>query len=311
MPPSDGFTFYIESGQTGQRLDRWVSDRMQVSRSRITELIRQGHIRLDGACAKPGVHVKPGQRVTGTLPPPEPIACQPEALSLDILYEDAHIIVINKPAGLVVHPAPGHPCGTLVNALLHHCTDLGGIGGWLRPGIVHRLDKDTSGVMVIAKQAASHEALVDQFQQRRVRKVYLALVAGTMPGDEGKIDLPIGRHPAERKKMSTHSRRGRESLTLWRVRERFSDASLLEVEIKTGRTHQIRVHLAQMQHPVLADPVYGGKRSFPPRIPAASRQMLHAWHMAFSHPSSALPMGFEAPMPPDMIQCIDLLRAGQ
>ncbi len=308
MPLPEAFTFTIESGQTGQRLDRWVSDRLEVSRSRITELIRQGHILVDDTPVKPGFHVKLGQRVTGILPPLESIACEPEALNLDILYEDAHIIVIDKPAGLVVHPAPGHRCGTLVNALLHHCADLGGIGGCLRPGIVHRLDKDTSGVMVIAKQETSHEALVEQFQLRRIRKVYLTLVAGTMPATRGQIDLPIGRHPVERKKMSTHSRHGRESLTLWRVMEQFPDASLLEVEIKTGRTHQIRVHLAQMQHPVIGDPVYGGKRSYPPRILHVPRQMLHAWHMTFCHPSSREPMIFKAPMPADMAHCIGLLR---
>jgi 23S rRNA pseudouridine1911/1915/1917 synthase len=230
-------------------------------------------------------------------------------------------VVINKPPGLVVHPAPGHYSGTLVNGLLYHCPDLGGIGSELRPGIVHRLDKDTSGTLVVAKDGAALEGLNAQFKARTVQKTYLALVHGAMPAAEGTIRLPIGRHPVDRKRMSVASRKTRPAETGWRVRSRFSGFTLLELDLKTGRTHQIRVHCAAVHHPIVGDPVYG-KRSTasrslakPPRsdeinalLTGAHRQMLHAWRLGFVHPYNGLPVHFESPLPEDMQTLIDRLQ---
>jgi len=214
----------------------------------------------------------------------------------------------------VVHPAAGHREGTLVNALLHHCGDLSGIGGILRPGIVHRLDKDTSGLMVAAKTDRVHRALTEQFKARKVRKVYEAVVHGDMAQEEGVISMPIGRHPVARQRMSVRSRKGREAVTRWRVRERFGQATLLEVVIETGRTHQIRVHLHAIGHPVVGDPVYGkgsgtGKRQGP--LGRMGRQALHARSLGFFHPERQLEMAFTSPLPPDMVLLCDNLRAGR
>jgi 23S rRNA pseudouridine1911/1915/1917 synthase len=258
--------------------------------------------------------------VTGTLPSPAPLPFSPEPIPLNILFEDDQIIVLDKPAGLVVHPAPGHDTGTLVNALLHHCTDLSGIGGRRRPGIVHRLDKDTSGTLVVAKTAAAHAELSHQFKQRQVCKTYLALVIGNMTGSEGRIILPIGRHPQDRKRMATVSRRPREAETRWRVREHFNGCCLLELDLKTGRTHQIRVHCSAIHHPIIGDPAYGPKRRKYPTgayglskavahiLAGAQRQMLHAWRLACEHPISAEPLVFESAIPQDMQAVLDALR---
>jgi 23S rRNA pseudouridine1911/1915/1917 synthase len=246
----------------------------------------------------------------------------PEFILIEIIYQDDQIVVINKPPGLVVHPAPGHADGTLVNALLHHCPDLGAIGGEVRPGIVHRLDKDTSGTMVIAKNSAAHEELSRQFKAREVEKKYLALVYGTPQSDTGSVRLPIGRHPVDRKRMSTTTRKGRDAETTWQVCERFPGITLLELNLKTGRTHQIRVHCAAIGHPVVGDPVYRPRKLFadsgsllaeiPPPVVSAlksiSRQMLHAWRLSFTHPSEKILLAFESPMPPDMADVIDLLN---
>ena len=241
-----------------------------------------------------------------------------EPLPLDILFEDRHLIVLNKPAGMVVHPSAGHPAGTLVNGLLHHCPDLEGIGAEKRPGIVHRLDKDTTGVLVVAKNSAAHQGLSAQFKARLVHKEYLALVAGVPDRANGTIDLPLGRHGQERKKMAVVGHGGREALTLWRVRERFNGAALLTVILKTGRTHQIRVHCLSMGHPIIGDPVYGQRRSVlrqARRLPAlhdvinaAKRQMLHAHQLRFTHPFSEVELRFEAALPDDMQSTLDALR---
>ena len=325
MPEPAAFTVLADESDNGRRLDAVVSSHIHAcSRSMAASLIVSRQILVDGCSKKPGYRVKTGEHIVGQIPAPVPVAFQPEAIDLCILYEDAHLVVINKQPGLVVHPAPGHLSGTLVNALLYHCPDLKGIGGELRPGIVHRLDRDTSGTMVVAKTAAAHEALADQFKNRRVKKTYLALVHGKMASQQGAIDLPIGRHPVQRKKMSTSSRRHRSALTQWRVREKLTGiTTLLEVDLKTGRTHQIRVHCAAIGHPVVGDKVYGSRsrRKIHPKstgkiqnvvtqlLLSASRQMLHAWRLGFHHPCSGEWLQFESPMPEDMQHIVQGLRA--
>jgi 23S rRNA pseudouridine1911/1915/1917 synthase len=248
-----------------------------------------------------------------------PVVYLPEPIPIDILFEDSHLLVINKQAGLVIHPAPGHNSGTLVNALLHHCTDLSGIGGELRPGIVHRLDKETSGTMVVAKTEPVLNHLAAQFKKRTVGKTYLALVCGRVKEDSGEILLPIGRHQVHRKKMSVRSRHARTAHTQWKARERYENATLLEVTLKTGRTHQIRVHCAAIGHPILGDTVYGGrKRKKSPLVkdntgkllPLPRRQMLHAWRLSFVHPVTEVEMAFESPVPKDMAEVIEGLKIG-
>ena len=238
------------------------------------------------------------------------------------MYQDSHIVVLNKQAGLVVHPAPGHGSGTLVNALLHHCPDLEGIGGEIRPGIVHRLDKDTSGTIVIAKNAGAHERLARQFKDRTVQKRYLALVYGELHQDEGMITLPIGRHPVHRKRMSTITRTGRSAETSWRVRERFQGVTLIELTLKTGRTHQIRVHCTSMGHPIVGDKVYSSRKWLKDTarlisgdsssklavLKTVPRQMLHAWRLGLTHPHTGEFMTFESPIPEDMEALVERLE---
>jgi 23S rRNA pseudouridine1911/1915/1917 synthase len=245
------------------------------------------------------------------------VALDPEPLDIDILFEDPDLIVVNKPPGLVVHPAPGHATGTLVHGLLHHCPDLEGIGGELRPGIVHRLDKDTSGALVVAKNASAHRDLAKQFKSRKVKKKYLALVHGEMESDSGVISLPVGRHPVDRKRMSTASRKSRTAETSWRVKERFGGATLIDLNLKTGRTHQIRVHCAAVNHPIVGDAVYGRRRrrkvitngnEFSNIIKSIDRQMLHARRLEFNHPDKATLVSVEAPVPQDIQAVIHALR---
>jgi 23S rRNA pseudouridine1911/1915/1917 synthase len=313
------FTRAVARAEAGVRIDVFLSAHIpSVSRSRAAALIADGLFTVGGSAKKPGYRLREGDVVSGRIPEPEPLDQQlPEPIELDVLYEDADIVVVNKPAGLVVHPAPGHGSGTLVNALLHHCPDLAGIGGRRRPGIVHRLDKDTSGVLVAAKTAEAQERLAAQFKARSVQKNYLALVWGEFEGQEGRIDLPLGRHPTLRKKMSTRSRRPRSAETLWTVKERFSGATLLRVVIRTGRTHQIRVHLSAIGRPVAGDPEYGGKKKKGGGTPAqrllagARRQMLHAWRLSITHPAKGQEMAFEAPLPEDFAGLLERLREEQ
>ena len=287
------------------------------TRSFAATLIRNDFIRVNQSKVKPGLRLKAGDVVAGEIPPPKPIDCTPEDIPLDFLYEDGDLAVINKPAGMVVHPAPGNYTGTLVNALLFHCPDMGCIGGDIRPGIVHRLDKDTTGVMVVAKNSVAHQDLSAQFKERSIQKEYLAVVNGDMEEDSGRIELPIGRHPTQRKKMSTIGRAGRRAETLWRVEKRYTGFTLLRLDLKTGRTHQIRVHCAAMHHPVVGDPLYGGRRSsaLPANVPdqvivllkGVRRQMLHARKLSFRHPTSNASLTFEAPLPDDMQALIKAL----
>jgi 23S rRNA pseudouridine1911/1915/1917 synthase len=283
----------------------------------VKKLIEERAIQLNDRPTKSGAHLKAGDLVSCVLPRVKPLSAEPEPIPLKILYEDPSIIVIDKPAGMVVHPAAGNPSGTLVNALLYHCKDLAGINGVLRPGIVHRLDKDTSGAMVVAKDDEAYHHLTRQFKNRTVKKVYLAIAYGTFNRDEGVIDAQIGRHPSERKRMSTRVRRGRPALTAWRVRERFNTFALLEIYPQTGRTHQIRVHLSSVGHPLLGDPLYGKKgraHSFQDPllrtwIEKMERQALHAHRLGFVHPRSGEDVEFTSPIPQDMEEVLAALRS--
>lgn len=306
------FSFIVSNASAGERLDILIALRVPgCSRSMAAQIIRDGRVRVADDIRKPGYRVKSGEHISGDIPPPDSISYEPEPILLSIIHEDASILVIDKPAGMVVHPAPGHHTGTLVNAILHHCPDLEGIGGKVRPGIVHRIDKDTSGLLVVAKTASAQTHLAAQFKNRTLQKIYLALVMGRMKTVSGEIDLPIGRHPVDRKKMSIVSKRNRDARTLWRVKESFDAAALLEIEIKTGRTHQIRVHCSSIQHPVVGDTVYGYR---PPtgllslKLKPVSRQMLHAWQMTFTHPETGQIMRLEAPIPADMAAVLAGLR---
>ncbi|MDY6790964.1 MAG: RluA family pseudouridine synthase [Thermodesulfobacteriota bacterium] len=306
-------TVFVNESDTGKRLDvvaaSVISD---CSRSYAAKLIVEGRIQVQGENKKPGYRVKAGEIVEIRVPAPIPATFAPESIEIDILYEDEHLIVINKRAGMVVHPAPGHFSGTLVNALLNHCPDIGTISGEIRPGIVHRLDKDTSGTLVVAKSSPIHENLSLQFKSRTIKKEYLVLVHGEMKSGSGSIHLPIGRHPVHRKRMSTKSNKGREAETLWEVRERFKNATFIKVNLKTGRTHQIRVHFAAINHPVIGDPVYGMRKmrsgllnvGFKKKV---TRQMLHAWRLKIFHPALQKKMTFESPIPQDMEECIKAL----
>ena len=288
------------------RLDAWLAEEEgDLSRSRWQALIEEGRVTVNGRTVKKNRRVSDGDRVVWQIPAPVEAVPQPEDIPLDILYEDRDLIVINKPAGLVVHPAAGNETGTLVNALLHHCTDLAGIGGEKRPGIVHRLDKDTSGVMVAAKNEPALNELARQFRYRETEKDYLALVWGVPQEKRGTVRGTIGRHPIHRKKMAVDVRNGRNAVSHYEVIETFDDATLVRVRIETGRTHQVRVHMAHLKHPVIGDTVYGRARKANIR---AGRQMLHAAKLSFVHPKSSKRLLFEAPLPEDFVRILDRLR---
>jgi 23S rRNA pseudouridine1911/1915/1917 synthase len=293
----------------GSRLDAWLAGAApRLSRARWQALIRDGQVRVDGRRVKASHLVTGAETVTYEIPPPVPAEIVPEPIPLDVLYEDADLIVINKQPGLVVHPAPGHGRGTLVNGLLHHCRDLAGVGGSLRPGIVHRLDKDTSGVLVAAKNEAALLGLARQFKQRSVRKEYLALVLGIPRAETGTVESLVGRSSRDRKRMSASAARGRPAVSHYALAERLRGAALLRVRIETGRTHQIRVHLAHLGHPVLGDRQYGARRRQEPV--AVSRQMLHAERLQLRHPATDRALDLRAPIPGDMEKALDALREG-
>lgn len=299
------FQFLVQVTDAGLRLDRFLTDKAGgPSRSQIRKLIDQGLVQVNGLQVKAGYLVRVGDNIQLQIPPPKPIELKAQAIPLDILYEDADIIVINKSPGMVVHPAVGNYEGTLVNALLAHCKDLSGIGGTLRPGIVHRLDKDTSGVMVAVKNDLAHIALSAQIKDRTAERWYLALVHGNIRRDEALIDAPIARHPINRKQMAVMET-GRQARTWYCVQERFGQHTLVECRLETGRTHQIRVHMAYIRHPVVGDPVYSGHRDQQGMI----RQALHAYHLGFRHPRTAEPLSFSVPLPSDMAEILDKLRS--
>ncbi|MGH7410698.1 MAG: RluA family pseudouridine synthase [Candidatus Methylomirabilis sp.] len=294
-----------DGSASNERLDRYLSRITGLPRSQVQRLIDGGRVLVEGRRLKASAAVLPGQRIRLSIPPPQPSALTPEPIPLEILYEDTDILALNKPAGLVVHPAPGHSRGTLVHALLHHCPDLPGIGEERRPGIVHRLDKETSGVMVVAKTDAAMASLAAQFKGRRVKKTYLALVHGDVKQTEARIAAEIGRHERDRKRMAVKTRQGREAVTLYRVMQRLDGFTLLQVHPETGRTHQIRVHLSAIGHPVVGDKVYGGRREKKFRVSGfgfrvkAERQLLHASKLGLFHPKTNEWMEFQAPLPAD------------
>ena len=314
---TEGHQLVVAPDEAGLRLDAWLARRLPaLSRSRLQALIEAGHVRLDEAPARAAARVKAGQSAVVNVPAATPAEPQPENIPLRVVHEDAALLVVDKPAGLVVHPAAGAASGTLVNALLARVHDLSGIGGVLRPGIVHRLDRGTSGLIVVAKDDETHRALVRQFAGRSVEKEYLALVHGVPARGSGEITAAIGRDPVHRKRMSTRAPRGREARSSWTVAERFDGAALLRVRIHTGRTHQIRVHLASIGHPVAGDSTYGGTRTPSSRQAAArlalaslERPALHAARLAFFHPGSGERCEFEAPLPADLEAVLAALRA--
>jgi 23S rRNA pseudouridine1911/1915/1917 synthase len=306
----------VDEAGAGERLDRWLAGVMpDLSRARLQAIITAGGVLVDGRVARASLRLKRGQAISVRLPAPQPAGPLPEDIPLSIVYEDSHLLVVDKPAGLVVHPGAGRATGTLVNALLHRVRDLSGIGGVVRPGIVHRLDRGTSGLLVVAKDDASHLALSRQFSGRTVEKEYLAVVLGVPRAAEGTIDVPIGRDPVHRKRMSARAPRARAARSTYRVLETLDGAALLRVRIATGRTHQIRVHLAAVGHPVAGDPTYGGQRRPVSRRPEAraalealSRPALHAAHLAFSHPASGERVSFSSPLPADLEALLAALR---
>ncbi len=286
-----GETREIKAIEEGERVDKFLARYQEdLSRNFIQKLIKDGRIFVEGKKVKASYRMKEGEEIRIEIPPPEPIKLIPQKIPLNIIYEDSWVLVINKQPDLVVHPAVGHPDGTLVNALLYHCQDLEGIGGRLRPGIVHRLDRDTSGVMVISKKDKIHSELVKAFKAREVAKTYLAFVSGGFSRQEGWIDSPIGRHPQQRKKMAAGVVGGREAQTYFRVLGQVENCSLLELKPRTGRTHQLRVHLAYINHPILGDRVYAGRNI----ATAAPRQMLHSFKLKFFHPFLEKEMSFSA-----------------
>lgn len=289
----------------GERLDVFLA-RMDetLSRSRVQRLIADGHVMVDGKTPKASQRLSEGATVAVEMPEPEATDILPEQIPLDILYEDEDVIVVNKARGMVVHPAAGVSRGTLVNALLAHCKDLSGINGALRPGIVHRLDKDTSGVMIAAKNDAAHRSLAEQIQQKTAKRVYWAILTGNIAEEEGVIHGAIGRNPKDRQKMAVVRENGKDATTNFRVLERFGAYTLVECRLMTGRTHQIRVHMAYIGHPVVGDPKYGAKKC-PFSIEG---QALHSKTLMFTHPRTGERMEFEAPLPEDMQMILDDLR---
>jgi 23S rRNA pseudouridine1911/1915/1917 synthase len=298
----------VEETAKNNRLDVWLSQEISdFSRSRLQSLIEKGHVTInDQICQSKKELVKKGDRVSVTIPDAEPLNLKPEEIPLDILYEDQYLIIINKPAGLVVHPAPGHHDGTLVNALLAHCP-LAEIGGVQRPGIVHRLDKDTSGAIVIAKTDIAHQNLQAQLKAKTARREYLGIVYGSPKTETGTINLPIGRHPIDRKKMAImpEEKGGRIAITHWQIKERLGNYTLIHYQLETGRTHQIRVHSTHIGHPLVGDPVYSSHHSLGVKLPG---QALHAWKLTLQHPITGDIINAIAPLPEKFITLLEILR---
>ncbi len=280
----------------GQRADQFLAQSLDnLTRSAAQKLLEGGHVLREGKALKKNDRLNLGDELAVLIPDPAPVEILPQDISLDIVYEDGDVIVVNKPVGMVVHPAPGHPDGTLVNALMHHCgASLSGINGELRPGIVHRIDRDTSGLIIAAKNDAAHLALAQQLQDHSLYREYETVVIGGMKEDQGTVDLPIARHPTDRKKMAVNHYNGRRAVTHWRVLNRYRGYTHLQCRLETGRTHQIRVHLAQTGHPVLGDPVYGGVRK---GFPELVGQCLHARRLSFVHPATGERLTLECPLP--------------
>lgn len=305
---AESFCFVVEQADALSRLDVAIAAQGICTRSAAQNWIRDGRVTVDGkVAASASMKLRRGQTVEMTPPEAKPLEAEPEDIPLDILYEDADVIIVNKPRGMVVHPAPGNERGTLVNALLYHCKDLSGINGVMRPGIVHRLDKDTTGALSVAKNDCAHESLAQQISQRTLHRCYHAIVMGRFREQSGAVEAPIGRHPVHRKKMAVVPD-GRWALTNWRVLEEFeAPFTLLELRLKTGRTHQIRVHMAHIGHPVAGDPLYGGETK---KLPMLTAQALHSRELGFVHPKTGQEVMTYAPYPDDFEKALALLRAG-
>ncbi|MGE7089985.1 RluA family pseudouridine synthase [Lysinibacillus sp. NPDC048646] len=296
-------TYTIEEQQQGERIDKAISTvQTEWSRTQIGNWVAEGIVKVNGETVKAKYKVKTGDVVEITVPEAEPLDVIAENLVLDIVYEDADVLVVNKPKGMVVHPAPGHLTGTLVNGLMYHCKDLSGINGIMRPGIVHRIDKDTSGLLMVAKNDTAHTSLVDQLVKKTVTRKYTALVHGHIAHDKGTIDAPIGRDQKDRQKQAVVDK-GKHAVTHFQVTERFGDYTLVECRLETGRTHQIRVHMKYIGFPLVGDPKYGPKKTID-----FDGQVLHAGILGFDHPTSGEYMEFEAPLPADYVQLLDELR---
>ena len=305
------FTFSISKSDSDKRLDVFLHEKLpEYSRSFLQKLIKDSTVLINSKPAKMSHGVCEGENISLEIPEPKLASNLPENIPLNIIYEDPYLLVIDKPSGMVVHPAAGNYTGTLVNALLYHCEDLSGIGGELRPGIVHRLDKETSGLMVVAKNDKAHIFLSSQLKERSLTREYLAIVRGVLPLNYGEFKKPLGRHFSDRKKMSVHTRKGRSAFTKYYVLERFEKHSLVKVELQTGRTHQIRVHFQDFGFPVLGDKIYGGRLT-EDEISSGikiSRQALHARHIKFIHPSTNQQMEFTSELPEDVEEVLEILR---
>jgi 23S rRNA pseudouridine1911/1915/1917 synthase len=311
------YDFVAGHEHSGKRIDVYLGEMCgAVSRSQAQHAVRDRRVRVNDTYVKPSFTVSAGDRIVLHIPEPEPLKAEAQNIPVEVLYEDEWIAVVNKPPGLVVHPGCGNRDGTLVNALLFHCKNLSGIGGVIRPGIVHRIDKDTSGVLVVAKNDAAHRSLSMQFKEHTIKRKYLAVVIGRLPGESGTIKTIIGRHRSDRKKMSVYSARGREAVTHWRLKEEFTGFSLLELYLQTGRTHQVRVHLSSKGCPVAGDRTYGGVRGLRSLLPKKhhgmlkdiNRQMLHAAMLSFEHPATGKELVFETDPPADFMRLLTALR---
>ena len=294
------------SEHAGARLDSFLAAALRsTTRSAAARLIEAGQVTVNGKTVSKSCKLSGNEEVSVALPDPEPIEALPQDIPLDVVYEDADVIVVNKPVGLVVHPAPGHPDGTLVNALLYHCGDsLSGVGGALRPGIVHRIDRDTSGLIIAAKNDAAHQALSAQLQDHTLARTYEAVVVGNLREDRGTVDAPIGRHHTDRKKMAVTDHGGKPAVTHWEVLERFPGYTHVRCRLETGRTHQIRVHMAHIGHPICGDTVYGAKKP----VPGLTGQCLHAAGLRFLHPRTGEPVELECPLNDEFITILEKLR---
>ncbi len=296
------------TAQTDERIDRLLARQVpELSRSALQRLLEEGAVKLNGETVRKNRRTAPGEVYTLTLPEPEPLAVEAQDIPLSVVYEDEDVIVVDKPVGLVVHPAPGHPDGTLVNALLYHCGDsLSGINGVLRPGIVHRIDRDTSGLVIVAKNDAAHLSLAAQLEEHTLYREYHAVAVGGLREDRGTIDAPIGRHPVDRKRMAVDITHGKRAVTHYEVLERYGGYTYLKCRLETGRTHQIRVHLASLGHPLLGDTVYGGRRP----VHGLAGQCLHAKKLTFTHPRTGQAVTVECPLPDWFTAVLDRLEQG-
>ena len=311
---SEKIEILVSNDTKGERIDSYLSGSLSMTRSVVAKLCESGMITVDGKSIAKNYKLKGGEMVEVIIPPAEPSEAMPENIPLDVVYEDEDIIVINKPSGMVVHPAAGNTSGTLVNALLYHCgNSLSGIGGVVRPGIVHRIDKDTSGLLVVAKNDDAHLFLSQQIKEHNVSRIYYAIACGSLKNDEGTVNAPIGRHPIDRKKMAIirdPDKSSKEAITHYRVLERFNGYTLVECKLETGRTHQIRVHMASLGHALLGDEVYGNDKI---KLGQAARalidgQCLHAGELVLTHPRTKKLMHFKSPMPNNMVELVEKLR---